>query len=67
MSQTSHCCGCVRQPLIRFNAISCPPDMLHLKKGIITKLVSQLVEWALTQGAEDKLLDEMKFHKIPFV
>ena len=59
--------GCIRPPVTEINAENCPPDMLHMKKGIITKLVNQLVDWTLTQGKEEDLMAEMKHHKIPFV
>ena len=58
--------GCIRKPLIKVDASSCPPDMLHLKKGLITKLLNQVVDWSVIQGNEDKIIDQMREHKIPF-
>ena len=49
------------------DAENSPPDMLHLKKGIISKLVNQLVDWTLLQHREEALLSEMRKHRIPFV
>ena len=54
-------------PALPFDADHYLPDMLHMKKGIITKLVNQLVDWSLVQKREEALMSEMKKHKIPFV
>ena len=51
---------------MRMDPKNCPPDILHMKKGIITKLVNQLVDWTMAQGNENKLIDQMKKNKIPF-
>ena len=59
--------GCIPEPALSFDSEQCPPDMLHLKKGIISKLVNQLVDWAIVQRKEDALLAEMRKNKIPFV
>ena len=59
--------GCIREPVMKFDIECCPPDMLHMKKGIITKLITQLVDWSILQKKEEILMNEMKFHKIPFV
>ena len=67
MNEGANCQGCVRMPAMQINAAQCPPDMLHLQKGIISKLVSQLVDWTITQRKEQQLLAQMKIHKIPFV
>ena len=67
LNTPSNCQGCIRNPAMAFNAEHSPPDMLHLKKGIISKLVNQLVEWMILQGKEHQLLGQMKKHKIPFV
>ena len=58
--------GCVRKPLIQLEPTSCIPDLLHMKKGIISKLLNQLVDWVILQGKEQQLLGEMKRHRIPF-
>ena len=58
--------GCIKKPVMKFNATSCPPDMLHLKKGIISKLLNQVVDWAVIQGNEHKIMQQMKEHRIPF-
>ena len=52
---------------MEIDANCCPPDMLHLKKGIISKLINQLVDWTMTQNKEEALMKQMKEHKIPFV
>ena len=58
--------GCIREPLLEINSQNCPPDLLHMKKGIISKLVTQLVNWSVVQKREQKLMDEMKKNKIQF-
>ena len=58
--------SCIRKPVMKMEAANCPPDLLHMKKGIITKLVNQLVDWTMAQSNEKKLLDQMKKNKIPF-
>ena len=58
--------GCVRKPVINVEPKYCPPDFLHMKKGIITKLLDQLVDWVVSQHKENQLIDQMKHHKIPF-
>ena len=58
--------GSIRKPLLRLEPTSCPPDLLHMKKGIISKLLNQLVDWVVLQGKEKELIDQMKHHKIPF-
>ena len=58
--------GCIREPLLELDSSCCPPDLLHMKKGIISKLVNQLVNWAIVQNRENKLLEEMTKHKIHF-
>ena len=63
----AQCKGCIRKPVMNFDPDQYMPDTLHLKKGIISKLVSQLVEWSLIQGKQQALLGQMKKHRIPFV
>ena len=58
--------GCVKKPFMQINANYCPPDILHMKKGIISKLMNQVVDWVILQGKEDKLMSQMKKHRIPF-
>ena len=67
MSKTADKKGCIRIPVMKFDCDHYPPDMLHMKKGIISKLVDQLVDWTVIQGKEKSLVEEMKKHKIPFV
>ena len=67
LAKPNNCLGCIRKPALSFDAHQCPPDMLHLKKGIISKLVNQVVEWSIVQKRENALQAEMKKHKIPFV
>ena len=57
--------GCIWKPVMTFDAETCLPDMLHMKK--VTKLINQLVDWSILQKKEEVLINEMKFHKIPFV
>ena len=66
MNDTANNKGCIRQPLLQVDASCCPPDVLHMKKGIVTKLVNQLVNWAVVQNREHLLLAEIKKHKIHF-
>ena len=58
--------GCIRKPLLQIEPTSCPLDLLHMKKGIISKLLNQLVDWVVLQGKEKQLIQQMKQHKIPF-
>ena len=67
LEKGSNCQGCICQPAIPFEAEQCPPDMLQMKKGIIMKLVNQVVDWAIVQNREEALLFEIKRHKIPYV
>ena len=67
LKKGKECKGCIQRPAMPLNCEHYPPDMLHLKKGIISKLVNQLVDWSLIQGRQQQLLQEMKSHKIPFV
>ena len=41
--------GCIRMPALPFDAENYLPDMLDMKKGIISELVNQLVDWSLVQ------------------
>ena len=66
MQNTSNKKGCIREPLVDIPVCNNPPDMLHLRKCVISKLISQLVDWVIIQGKEEKLLSEMKTNKIPF-
>ena len=67
LENNGHSQGCIRIPALPFDCENYMPDMLHMKKGIITKLVNQLVDWTLIQKREEALMSEMKKHKIPFV
>ena len=67
MSKNGQHKGCICAPAFPFGADQCPPDMLHMKKGIISKLVNQVVDWTILQHREEALMSEMKKHKIPFV
>ena len=44
LGKTGKCLGCIRTPALPLDAEQCPPDMLHLKKGIISKLLNQVVD-----------------------
>ena len=66
MTESKNRKGCIRKPVINIEPTSCPPDLLHMKKGIISKLINQLVDWVILQGKEEKLLCQMKEHRIPF-
>ena len=59
--------GCIQRPFMQIDPTCCPPDILHMKKGIISKLINQVVDWVILQGKEDKLIAQMKEHKIPFM
>ena len=59
--------SCIQKPVMNIEPSYCPPDILLIKKGIITKLVNQLVDWTLVQGNEKKLIEEMKKNRIPFM
>ena len=59
--------GCIRKPVMQIEPTNCPPDTLHMKKGIITKLLNQVVDWVVLQGKESQLIAQMKEHKIPFM
>ena len=41
--------GYMRPPLIHLNAQYCPPDLLHLTKGVILKQIEQVTCKLLTQ------------------
>ena len=58
---------CIKTPFMWIDSTCCPPDILHMKKGIISKLINQVVDWVLLQGKEDKLVAQMKDLKIPFM
>ena len=58
--------GCIRKPVMNLEPTSCPPDILHMKKAIITKLMNQVVDWVIAQGKENELMKQMKEHRIPF-
>ena len=58
--------GCIHKPVLQIEPTHCPPDLLHMKKGIISKLVNQLVDWVIIQRKERMLMQQMKEHKIPF-
>ena len=64
--QDSNNKSCIRRPLLHVDATSCPPDLLHLKKGIISKLLTQLVDWTVLQGREQALMQQIKAAKIHF-
>ena len=59
--------GCIRKPVMKIQPTQCPLDILHMKKAIISKLMNQVVDWVILQGKEEKLLAQMKEHKIPFM
>ena len=58
--------GCIRTPFMHIEPNCCPPDVLHMKKGIITKMLNQVVDWVILQGKEQRLMDQMRANKIPF-
>ena len=58
--------GCICKPVMEIEPTNCPPDILHMKKGIISKLLNQVVDWVVIQGKERLLIAQMKEHKIPF-
>ena len=59
--------GCIRKKVMDIEPTCCPPDILHIKKkGIISKLLNQVLNWVILQGKEEKLIGQMKEHRIPF-
>ena len=58
LSQTN-CMGQVREPLLHIDAIDCPPDILHMRKAVYSKLLDQIVTFSIAQKHQDKLLQEM--------
>ena len=56
----------MRPPLIHVEPQNSPPDVLHMKKAIITKMLNQVVDWVILQGKEEELLKQMRQNKIPF-
>ena len=36
--------GCIREPLIKIEAINSPPDHLHMRRAIITRLLNQVLK-----------------------
>ena len=59
--------GYICKPVMQLEPTSCPPDLLHMKKAIITKLMNQVVDWVILQGKEEQLIAQMKEHRIPFM
>ena len=51
--------GQLREPLLHVDAIDCPPDILHMRKAVYTKLLDQIVTFSIAQKHQDKLLQEM--------
>ena len=51
--------GQIRQPLLNIDAKDCPPDVLHMRRAIFTKLLDQVIQFCLNQKCEKKLEDEM--------
>ena len=39
--------GYSREPLIHLEPSSCPPDLLHMKKGVILKQINQVFQFTL--------------------
>ena len=48
--------GCIRKLVMQIEPTQCPPDLLHMKKKNITKLLNQVVDWVIIQGKEHKLV-----------
>ena len=59
--------GQIRPPLLKLDAINFPPDMLHMRKAIYSKLLDQIVEFAIGQQKEEKLVEEMNRIGIKFM
>ena len=51
--------GQIRQPLLKIDAINCPPDILHMQRAIYTKLLDQVIQFSINQNRKKKLEDEM--------
>ena len=58
--------GYVKPPLLRIEPECCPPDHLHMRRSLIDRLLNQVIQWALQQDNEHKLLAEMKRIHLPF-
>ena len=54
------CMGQIRKPLLNLDAIDCPPDILHMRKAIYSKLLDQVVLFAISQKHQYKLIQEME-------
>ena len=58
--------GQVREPLLHIDAIDCPPDILHMRKAIYSKLLDQIVTFSICQKRQDALLAEMERIAVKF-
>ena len=52
--------GQVREPLLHIDAINCPPDILHMRKAVYTKLLDQVVMFCICQKRQNDLIKEME-------
>ena len=51
--------GQVREPLLHIDAIDCPPDILHMRKAVYSKLLDQIVTFSIMQKHHEKVVQEM--------
>ena len=58
--------GQVREPLLHIDAIDCPPDILHMRKAIYTKLFDQVVTFSICQKRQKNLILELERIGIKF-
>ena len=60
----SNCMGYVTVPLIHIEPKCCPPDILHMKKRILSRQIDQVLEWVICQGKTEIFQDELKSKNI---
>ena len=56
--------GYVNIPLISLEPKCCPPDILHMKKRIISRQINQVLEWVICQGKTEQFQNELKSKNI---
>ena len=51
--------GYINPPLIAIEPSLCPPDILHMKKRIISRQLDQVLEWVICQGKTEIFQQEL--------
>ena len=51
--------GYINPPLIAIEPSLCPPDILHMKKRIISRQLDQVLEWVICQGKTEVFQQEL--------